>query len=60
VCLTAHYVHGRFIEECQHQLVKWTVFKLSSYGDEKISAGRVKLVKDLNADIKDRHIIIVE
>ncbi|MBM4170798.1 MAG: hypoxanthine phosphoribosyltransferase [Ignavibacteria bacterium] len=35
-------------------------FKLSSYGDEKISSGRVKLVKDLNADIKDRHIIIVE
>jgi len=35
-------------------------FKLSSYGDEKISAGRVKLIKDLNADIKDRHLIIVE
>lgn len=35
-------------------------FKLSSYGDEKISAGRVKLLKDLNADIKDRHLIIVE
>jgi hypoxanthine phosphoribosyltransferase len=35
-------------------------FKLSSYGDEKISSGRVKLVKDLNADINDRHLIIVE
>ncbi len=35
-------------------------FKLSSYGDEKISSGRVKLVKDLNADIRDRHLIIVE
>jgi len=35
-------------------------FKLSSYGDEKISSGKVKLVKDLNADIKDRHLIIVE
>lgn len=35
-------------------------FKLSSYGDEKISSGKVKLIKDLNADIKDRHIIIVE
>lgn len=35
-------------------------FKLSSYGDEKISSGRVKLVKDLNADITDRHLIIVE
>jgi len=35
-------------------------FKLSSYGDEKISAGRVKLVKDLNADIRDRHLVIVE
>ena len=35
-------------------------FKLSSYGDEKISSGRVKLVKDLNADITDRHLVIVE
>ncbi|MFA3782636.1 hypoxanthine phosphoribosyltransferase [Melioribacteraceae bacterium 4301-Me] len=35
-------------------------FKLSSYGDEKISSGRVRLVKELNADIRDRHIIIVE
>ena len=35
-------------------------FKLSSYGDEKISAGKVKLFKDLNADITDRHMVIVE
>jgi hypoxanthine phosphoribosyltransferase len=35
-------------------------FKLSSYGEEKISSGRVKMLKELNADIKDRHIIIVE
>jgi len=35
-------------------------FKLSSYGDEKISSGAVKLIKELNADISERHIIIVE
>lgn len=35
-------------------------FKLSSYGDAKISSGKVKLVKELNADITDRHLIIVE
>lgn len=35
-------------------------FKLSSYGDEKISSGKVKLLKELNADISNRHIIIVE
>ena len=35
-------------------------FKLSSYGDEKISSGKVKLLKELNADISDRHIVIVE
>ncbi|MGK9475254.1 hypoxanthine phosphoribosyltransferase [Melioribacter sp. OK-6-Me] len=35
-------------------------FKLSSYGDSKISSGNVKLIKDLNADISDRHLIIVE
>lgn len=35
-------------------------FKLSSYGDSKISSGKVKLIKELNADIEGRHIIIVE
>jgi hypoxanthine phosphoribosyltransferase len=35
-------------------------FKLSSYGDEKISSGKVRLLKELNADIEDRHVIIVE
>ena len=35
-------------------------FKLSSYGDAKISSGEVKLIKELNADINERHILIVE
>ncbi|GAB4128396.1 MAG: hypoxanthine phosphoribosyltransferase [Ignavibacteriales bacterium] len=35
-------------------------FKLSSYGDAKISSGNVRLIKELNADINERHIIIVE
>ncbi len=35
-------------------------FKLSSYGDEKISSGKVKLLKELNCDITGRDIIIVE
>lgn len=35
-------------------------FKLSSYGDNKISSGNVKMLKELNADISERHVIIVE
>jgi hypoxanthine phosphoribosyltransferase len=35
-------------------------FKLSSYGDEKISSGKVKLLKELNCDINGRDLIIVE
>lgn len=35
-------------------------FKLSSYGDSKISSGEVKMLKELNADIHERHVIIVE
>lgn len=35
-------------------------FKLSSYGDEKISSGKVKMLKELNADVRDRHIVIIE
>lgn len=34
--------------------------KLSSYGDQKISTGNVKTLKELNADINERHVIIVE
>lgn len=34
--------------------------KLSSYGDAKISTGNVKMLKELNADISERHIIVVE
>lgn len=34
--------------------------KLSSYGDAKISSGSVRLIKELNADIKNRDVIIVE
>ncbi len=35
-------------------------FKLSSYGDAKISSGQVRLLKDLNCQVTGRDIIIVE
>lgn len=35
-------------------------YKLSSYGDAKISSGNVKLLKELNCDVNERDIIIVE
>ena len=35
-------------------------FKLSSYGDAKISSGKVTLLKELNCDVDGRDIIIVE
>ena len=34
--------------------------KLSSYGDEKISSGHVKLLKDLDCQVTGRDIIVVE
>ncbi len=34
--------------------------RLSSYGDAKISSGEVKIVKDLNAQVKGRDVVIVE
>ncbi len=34
--------------------------KLSSYGDEKVSSGQVHDLKEIDADVKGRHIIIVE
>lgn len=35
-------------------------FKLSSYGDAKISSGQVTLLKDLNCQVTSRDIIVVE
>jgi hypoxanthine phosphoribosyltransferase len=35
-------------------------FKLSSYGDEKISSGKVTLIKELNCEVNGRDLIIVE
>ncbi len=34
--------------------------KLSSYGDEKVSSGTVTSLKEIDADIKDRHVVLVE
>ncbi len=35
-------------------------YKLSSYGDEKVSSGNVEQRKDIDANIEGRHIILVE
>lgn len=34
--------------------------KLSSYGDETISSGQITQLKELDADIRGRHVILVE
>ncbi len=34
--------------------------RISSYGDQKKSTGKIRLEKDINAEIKGRHVIIVE
>lgn len=34
--------------------------KLSSYGDEKVSSGEVTELKEIDANIKGRHVILVE
>ncbi len=34
--------------------------KLSSYGDAKISSGDVRLLKDLNCQVRERDIVVVE
>ena len=34
--------------------------KISSYGDAQVSSGNVTVIKDVNADIKGRHVLVVE
>ncbi|MEM1271239.1 MAG: hypoxanthine phosphoribosyltransferase [Bacteroidota bacterium] len=35
-------------------------FKLSSYGAEKVSSGKVQELKSVDAKLKDRHVIVVD
>jgi hypoxanthine phosphoribosyltransferase len=48
------------IREVQTIDLEVDFLKLSSYGDEKISSGKVQLLKSINADLKGRDIVIVE
>lgn len=34
--------------------------KISSYGDAKVSSGQVMMLKDINAEIQGRHVLVVE
>ncbi len=34
--------------------------KISSYGDAKVSSGEVRMLKDINAEIQGRHVLLVE
>ncbi|MBN1481840.1 hypoxanthine phosphoribosyltransferase [candidate division KSB1 bacterium] len=34
--------------------------KISSYGDAQVSSGQVTMLKDLQADIRGRHVLVVE
>jgi len=40
--------------------VEMDFIRISSYGNERESSGHIKILKSLNADIKDRHVIVVE
>ena len=40
--------------------VEYDVIAVSSYGASTTSTGAVRLVKDLDVDIADRHVVIVE
>ena len=40
--------------------INFDFMSISSYGDEFISTGQVKLLKDLDTPIENRHVVIVE
>ena len=41
-------------------LVEMDFAQISSYGDETVSSGRIKILKDITTPVADRHVIIVE
>lgn len=38
--------------------IEWVT--LSSYGNDTVSSGSIRIVHDLDADIRDRHVLIIE
>ncbi|MBB5174888.1 hypoxanthine phosphoribosyltransferase [Texcoconibacillus texcoconensis] len=40
--------------------IEYDLMDVSSYGEQMVSSGEVKIVKDLNTSVKDRDVVIVE
>lgn len=45
---------------CMNTDMEMDFIRISSYGDARESSGHIKILKPLNADIKDRSVIVVE
>ena len=52
-----------FVSDLMRQLdlpMTLEVMKASSYGESTVSSGSVKIITDLDGDIKDKHVLVVE
>ncbi len=61
VCVLKSAVH--FFSDLTRKLhfpMEYDFIRLSSYGNERGSSGEVRIVADLNCDVRDRRVLIVE
>lgn len=54
------YFTADLTKHIKNDNLKIDFMKVSSYGDEFISSGRVKIIKDLDIDIKNKDVLIIE
>lgn len=58
--LNGSFIFIADLVRCIELDVEIDFLKISSYGDAKISSGNVQMLKDINADLANRHVLIVE
>ena len=54
------YFTADLTKHIKNNNLKIDFMKVSSYGDEFISSGKVKIIKDLDTDIKNKDVLIIE
>jgi len=60
IVLNGSFIFGSDLMRCMDIPCEVDFIKISSYGDEMVSSGEIKMKKDYDCLVKGRHLIVVE
>jgi hypoxanthine phosphoribosyltransferase len=60
IVLNGSFIFGSDLMRCMDIPCEVDFIKISSYGDEMLSSGEIKMKKDYDCLVKNRHVIVVE